>query len=76
MAITPVANPPEEVAGLRRLMAEFRMDYGAADFKTDPATGKLVFLELKSSPMFARFDLETNGLLSTAIVETLVNARP
>ncbi len=56
-------------------MAELQMDYGAADFKTDPETGELVFLELNSSPMFARFDLEINGQLSRAVAAELSSVK-
>lgn len=62
---------PPEVQALRALMADFRMDFGAADFKTEPATGKLVFLELNTSPMFARFDQASGGALCRAMVEHL-----
>ncbi|MEI6722561.1 MAG: hypothetical protein WCO67_17495 [Betaproteobacteria bacterium] len=69
--VLPVPVPQEETAALRRLMKEVAMDFGAADFKTDPATGKLVFLELNTSPMFARFDAEVEGALCKAMVEDL-----
>lgn len=70
--VVSVPVPETEVAGLRRLMAEFQMDFGAADFKTDPASGELVFLELNSSPMFAAFDAVARGGIARAIVEELV----
>ena len=47
------------------------MDFGAADFKTDPDDGDLVFLELNTSPMFARFDAACGGALCRAMVEHL-----
>jgi D-alanine-D-alanine ligase-like ATP-grasp enzyme len=50
------------------------MDFGAADFKTDPDTGQLVFLELNTSPMFARFDLVSGGQLCAAMVHELTTA--
>lgn len=68
-----MATVPAVASGLRALMATLNMEYGAADFKSDEETGELVFLELNSSPMFARFDLETGGRLSDAIVTALVN---
>ncbi len=64
--------PAKEVGGLRRLMAKLRMDFGAADFKTDPATGELVFLELNTSPMFARFDYASEGRVSAFLLEALL----
>lgn len=62
---------PKELCMLRKLMSLLRMDFGAADFKTDPDTGQLLFLELNSSPMFARFDEESGGQLCAAIVREL-----
>ena len=63
---------PSEVSALRSLMRELRMDFGAADFKTDPQTGELVFLELNTSPMFARFDMACDGALTESMVKYLV----
>jgi hypothetical protein len=66
------AVAPEILAGLTRLMETLGMDYGAADFKTDPETGRLVFLELNSSPMFAAFDAASGGAVSDAIIDFLL----
>jgi hypothetical protein len=66
------AVPAALVAGLGRLMDTLGMDYGAADFKTDPDTGRLVFLELNSSPMFAAFDAAAGGVVSDAIIDFLL----
>ncbi|MFT3857909.1 MAG: hypothetical protein QM742_10570 [Aquabacterium sp.] len=63
---------PGQVDALRALMADLRMDFGAADFKTDPHTGELVFLELNTSPMFARFDLASQGALTESMVRQLI----
>jgi len=62
---------PDQVHALRSLMRELRMDFGAADFKTDPQTGELVFLELNTSPMFARFDMACDGALTESMVRHL-----
>ena len=70
--IIPLATLPDEVELLRKLMASLNMDFGAADFKTDPKTKQLVFLELNSSPMFVRFDQVLKGLLCEAMIETLI----
>lgn len=68
-----VSGPvPPEAQALRRLMQDLRMDFGAADFKTDLDTGELVFLELNTSPMFARFDWASEGALTRAMVHHLV----
>jgi glutathione synthase/RimK-type ligase-like ATP-grasp enzyme len=64
---------PQEVSRLRKLMSRLGLDFGAADFKTDPATGELVFLELNTSPMFARFDLVSNGQLCAAMIDELTS---
>lgn len=57
--------------GLGSLMKRIDLDYGAADFKADPVTGKLKFLEINNGPMFAGFDLSCEGALSNAIVDFL-----
>jgi hypothetical protein len=62
---------PREVSMLRKLMLWLGMDFGAADFKTDHETGQLLFLELNSSPMFARFDQVSGGQLCAAIIHEL-----
>jgi glutathione synthase/RimK-type ligase-like ATP-grasp enzyme len=68
--IRPVTVPPEADA-LTHLMKDFGMDFGAADFKTDSDSGDLVFLELNTSPMFARFDDCAKGALGQAMVRHL-----
>lgn len=73
--VFPIA-PPGCTPALLRLMADFGMDFGAADFKTDPATGEWVFLELNTSPMFARFDEACGGLLAKAMVRQLMPLQP
>jgi glutathione synthase/RimK-type ligase-like ATP-grasp enzyme len=65
---------PPELSRLRELMSRLGLDFGAADFKTHPDTGQLVFLELNTSPMFARFDQVAGGQLSTAILRELTAA--
>jgi len=68
----PLHEVPRELCdGLARLMEVLGMDFGAADFKTDPDTGRLLFLELNSSPMFFGFDLATGGAVSDAILDAL-----
>ncbi len=68
----PLHEVPRELCdGLGRLMDGLGMDFGAADFKTDPDTGRLLFLELNSSPMFFGFDLASGGAVSDAILDAL-----
>ena len=69
--VTPCEVPPEAQA-LRRLMQRFRMDFGAADFKTDPATGALCFLELNTSPMFVHFNQVSGGAVCRALLDHLL----
>ncbi|MBM3738959.1 MAG: hypothetical protein FJW39_24560 [Acidobacteria bacterium] len=64
---------PPQAGPLRYLMARQGMDFGAADFKTDPVTGGLLFLELNTSPMFARFDYASDGALCAAMVRELLD---
>lgn len=63
---------PALLAALRRLMDELEMDFAAADFKSSPATGGLVFLEINSSPMFAGFDRAGGGTVAGAILDRLM----
>jgi hypothetical protein len=63
---------PGTVAALARLMERLRMEYGAADFRTDPDTGELVFLEINSAPMFVGFDAVSNNAVSDAILDYLI----
>jgi hypothetical protein len=57
--------------GLGRLMERMQMDFGAADFKACPTTGRLRFLELNNGPMFAAFDSACEGRLTHAMAEFL-----
>lgn len=47
------------------------LDYAAADFKTDPQSGELCFLEINSAPMFAAFDRAAEGRLCASIIAWL-----
>lgn len=71
-ALRQIPAPPQEETLLRQLMSQFGMDFGAADFKTDPHTGAWVFLELNTSPMFARFDQVSAGALCEQMVRSLI----
>jgi hypothetical protein len=69
----PLASvPPALIAALARLMDRLGMEYGAADFKTDAATGELVFLEINSGPMFVAFDRASGYAVSDALLDYLV----
>ena len=66
-------NDPSLIPPLRRLMNLLRLDFGAADFKTCPRTGRSLFLEVNSSPMFAAFDAASDGAVSDAIADYLIS---
>ncbi len=70
--VLALSQVPSEVEPLRVFMSKLKMDFGAADFKSDPKTGKLIFLELNTSPMFARFNQVSNGALCRGMLETLL----
>ncbi len=60
----------------RQLAHELALDLAAGDFKTDPRTGGLVFLEINSMPMFGRFDFECGGVISRHLLEWLTADGP
>jgi glutathione synthase/RimK-type ligase-like ATP-grasp enzyme len=62
---------PKEAVKLRELMSVLGLDFGAADFKTDPKSGLLLFLEVNTSPMFSRFDYVSGGQLCAAMIQEL-----
>ena len=71
--VLPLDDVPIEVERMRSLMAGLGMNFGAADFKTDKVSGRLVFLELNTSPMFARFSECSGGSLARSLVKELVH---
>ena len=72
--VAAVPAPAALTAPLGRLMDEFGLDFGAADFKACPETGRPLFLEVNSAPMFAAFDRVAAGALCDAILDWLVAA--
>lgn len=64
--------PRALTSSLGKLLEKLGLDFGAADFKSCPDTGRLVFLEVNTGPMFAAFDRASSGNLSDAMVETLL----
>jgi glutathione synthase/RimK-type ligase-like ATP-grasp enzyme len=64
---------PELTAALSRLLAKLGLDFAAADFKTSPDTGRLLFLEVNTGPMFAAFNHAGNGKLCDAMIEHLTH---
>ncbi len=66
---------PEGVKhGLRRLTDQLGLDFAAADFKSCPVTGDLLFLEVNTQPMFAAFDAVSDNAVSRAILRLLSGA--
>ena len=64
-------NDPRLIAKLARFMDAQQLQFGAADFKMDPRTKRMLFLEVNSGPMFAAFDRVSEGAVSKAIVAWL-----
>ena len=73
--VEPTAVPAELSSRFALLLAKLGLDFAAADFKTCPATGQLLFLEVNTGPMFAAFDHATNGELCRTMLQTLINRR-
>ena len=69
--VAAVPAPAALTAPLGRLMDGLGLDFGAADFKTCPETGRPLFLEVNSAPMFAGFDRVAGGALCDAIADWL-----
>jgi len=69
--LDPVAPPVDLVQGLRTLTDRLGLDFVAADFKTCPHSGRLLFLEVNNAPMFAAFDHAAHGEICAAIIEAL-----
>ncbi len=67
--------PPGLTDRLGELMDRLQMDFGAADFKACPRTGRLQFLEINSGPMFVAFDAVSAGRLTNAIADFLLCSR-
>ena len=68
------APPPDLTNGLGKLLDKLGLDFAAADFKTCADTGRLLFLEVNTGPMFAAFDKASEGKLCDAMIEALVGA--
>lgn len=71
-AISAVPAPADLTAPLEQLMDRLGLDFGAADFKACPETGRYLFLEVNSAPMFVAFDRVVAGALCDAILDWLV----
>lgn len=69
--IIPTCVPDHLVEPMLQLCQYLHLDFAAADFKTHPFTGELMFLEVNSGPMFARFDFASNGALTAEMIRWL-----
>ena len=56
---------------LGALLAKLNLDFAAADFKTCPEKGHLLFLEVNTGPMFSAFDHASDGKLCEAMIDAL-----
>lgn len=72
--VEPIKVPAGLAEGLGRLTDTLGMDFGAADFKTCAETGRLLFLEINTSPMFAAFDKASAGAVTGAMADFLGRA--
>jgi hypothetical protein len=64
-------NDPRLIAKLAKFMDAQHLEFGAADFKMQPKTRRMLFLEVNSGPMFAAFDAASEGAVSRAITRWL-----
>ena len=75
LTIQPAATALDLVKALALLMNHLGLDFGAADFKRCPESGRYLFLEVNSAPMFSTFDQVLSGALADAIIEWLAGNR-
>lgn len=63
--------PAELIEKMKALTDALALNFAAADFKTDPETQRLQFLEVNTNPMFAGFDQFCDGAICKAIISNL-----
>lgn len=69
--ITPTEVPEGLIAPLKTLTDTLGLTFAAADFKMSPKDGSFKFLEVNSGPMFAAFDIASDGALIDAMIAHL-----
>lgn len=62
---------PRLIDAFGKLLTTLHLDFAAADFKTCPDTGRLLFLEVNTGPMFAAFNHASAGKLCDGMLEHL-----
>jgi hypothetical protein len=72
VTLASVAAPAALADKLITLCDAVELDFAAADFMRDDATGEWCFLEVNSQPMFAAFDDVCNGRLCDAMIDHLI----
>ncbi len=72
VAIHSVHPPSDLTEPLAALMNNLGLDFGAADFKVCSRTGRYLFLEINSAPMFTAFDDVASGTLGDALVDWML----
>lgn len=72
VAIAMTSIPELVTQCLSLLASKLNLNWSATDFMRDPDSGELIFLEINSQPMFARFDMVANGLISDLIIDALL----
>lgn len=61
--------PGELIEKMAVLSDRLGLTFAAADFKTDPQTSELQFLEINTNPMFAGFDQIARGAVCDAMLD-------
>jgi glutathione synthase/RimK-type ligase-like ATP-grasp enzyme len=72
VTLAPVPTPEIIAEKLTALCNAIELDFAAADFMRDDATGDWCFLEVNSQPMFAAFDDACDGKLCDAMIDHLL----
>jgi hypothetical protein len=74
VSLARVPTPDSIAKKLVALCDAIELDFAAADFMRDDATGEWCFLEVNSQPMFAAFDDVCDGQVCDAMIDHLLKA--
>lgn len=69
--IKQVTVPLHLLGPLRKLTNKLGLSYSASDFKASASSDALIYLETNSNPMFAAFDIASEGALVDAMLDWL-----